>query len=832
MPLTERVQGSDNMEDDNNQADEEEDSEDYEFDASVPAALEKKIEVDDVWEGEPSNNTDEEDCNFLGFRSRTTTKVNGTDGDIVAPKKRAKAALVRRVRRRRRGRTVTKSLRVAGNSEKAKIIKPKKKHQLSCVSPKRGQNGWEDSLRPRPAQAQHYQKPDEFLEKLQPLPMTKKEICVEELVRDDIDEGMIDETNESSLLELGDLGGKKRGLRGMKRNRKRRGLLMNGDTQQEDAEQSELLLRAQANRSNSRKQVPNGVVVPKSVAVVPKPEGSEQDSETEPRYVSDASVGEVVWAKLGSTRWWPAILIWGSDCGQQPAHAGNTWIFWFGDHKISEIPRDRLADFTVNYNRYYSGGGSKAFHCGVIEAIRECAARAKVDISDSDSNALLEWAEKGFISESKSEGVFLPDPNNSIPANIRKHVNKIKEVNLLYFQGVDTKGHQVAPARTPRNDCLDNKDSGLRKVKEGLIKIEKVCIACDSDRVPITSQHPLFVGGLCKQCKDDIIETMYAFGEDGTNAYCVICGNAGELLICDNNDCNRVYCTGCIEIMVSPEACKKVLETSPWLCYLCTEYNPESNGLIIKKDDWQQNITQLFQPEKHVQIPNIEDYKEKRPMRVLSLFDGIGTGRYVLDSLGIDIEIYYSSEIDLDAVNVATVQHYNKVVQLGNVEELTDAEIAKLCPIDLVIGGSPCNDLSLVNPARKGLYDPTGTGKLFFDFFRILKAVQLANMGRHVFWLYENVASMPQEYKVTISRFLQVPPTTIVSSSSSCDPALLDSKYFSPQNRARYFWGNIPGMYTPLQPHMLQKNITLDNVLTPNLNRKAVVSALNDLRVG
>lgn len=25
-------------------------------------------------------------------------------------------------------------------------------------------------------------------------------------------------------------------------------------------------------------------------------------------------------------------------------------------------------------------------------------------------------------------------------------------------------------------------------------------------------------------------------------------------------------------------------------------------------------------------------------------------------------------------------------------------------PFDLVIGGSPCNDLSIVNPARKGLY--------------------------------------------------------------------------------------------------------------------------------
>ena len=29
-------------------------------------------------------------------------------------------------------------------------------------------------------------------------------------------------------------------------------------------------------------------------------------------------------------------------------------------------------------------------------------------------------------------------------------------------------------------------------------------------------------------------------------------------------------------------------------------------------------------------------------------------------------------------------------------------QLAKLCPIDLVIGGPPCNDLSIVNPLRKG----------------------------------------------------------------------------------------------------------------------------------
>lgn len=35
---------------------------------------------------------------------------------------------------------------------------------------------------------------------------------------------------------------------------------------------------------------------------------------------------------------------------------------------------------------------------------------------------------------------------------------------------------------------------------------------------------------------------------------------------------------------------------------------------------------------------------------------------------------------------------------------LISIQIHEWGPFDLVIGGSPCNDLSIVNPARKGLY--------------------------------------------------------------------------------------------------------------------------------
>ena len=59
----------------------------------------------------------------------------------------------------------------------------------------------------------------------------------------------------------------------------------------------------------------------------------------------------------------------------------------------------------------------------------------------------------------------------------------------------------------------------------------------------------------------------------------------------------------------------------------------------------------------------------------------------------------------------------------------------------------------------KSLVITGGTGRLFFEFFRILSYVRLVGRGEQpLFWLYENVVSMRAQDKQTISRFLQVSP--------------------------------------------------------------------------
>ena len=86
-------------------------------------------------------------------------------------------------------------------------------------------------------------------------------------------------------------------------------------------------------------------------------------------------------------------------------------------------------------------------------------------------------------------------------------------------------------------------------------------------------------------------------------------------------------------------------------------------------------------------------------MKVLSLFDGISCGRLALERAGIPVEKYYSSEIDKYAIAVAQ-NNYPDTIQIGDVTQINFADYAD---VDLVIGGSPCQDLSIAKQNREGL---------------------------------------------------------------------------------------------------------------------------------
>ena len=154
-------------------------------------------------------------------------------------------------------------------------------------------------------------------------------------------------------------------------------------------------------------------------------------------------------------------------------------------------------------------------------------------------------------------------------------------------------------------------------------------------------------------------------------------------------------------------------------------------------------------------------------MNVLSLFDGMSGGQLALQKAGLQVDKYYSCEIDEYAQSV-TRYNFPDTIFLGDV---TKVDFSKLKDIDLVIGGSPCQDLSFAKGNGKGL-----EGSRSSLFYKFVEAIEVC---KPEYFLLENV-KMKQEWKDIISDLLGV------------QPIFINSADFSAQNRQRLYWTNIP----------------------------------------
>lgn len=167
----------------------------------------------------------------------------------------------------------------------------------------------------------------------------------------------------------------------------------------------------------------------------------------------------------------------------------------------------------------------------------------------------------------------------------------------------------------------------------------------------------------------------------------------------------------------------------------------------------------------------------------MSLFDGISCARVALDKLGIPVGAYYASEVDKFAIET-TARNWPTIMQVGDIEQLTADEVGE---IDLLIGGSPCQDLSIAKGGRLGL---EGTrSKLFYDYVRLLETV------KPKYFVLENVASMHKDAKAEITRIMGV------------EPIMIDAALVSGQQRKRLFWTNIPGVVQPEDRGILLKDV-------------------------
>jgi site-specific DNA-cytosine methylase len=155
-------------------------------------------------------------------------------------------------------------------------------------------------------------------------------------------------------------------------------------------------------------------------------------------------------------------------------------------------------------------------------------------------------------------------------------------------------------------------------------------------------------------------------------------------------------------------------------------------------------------------------------MKVLSLFDGVSCAYEGCVRAGIDVKEYYACEIDKYAIKVSDSRHPDIIRPVNDVRELISTMLPE---IDLLIGGSPCTDLSIAKKNREGLKGSRSS--LFWEYVRILKEV------KPKYFILENVASMPKEDK------------DIITAEMDVEPVMFNASLVSAQMRKRLFWTNI-----------------------------------------
>lgn len=195
-------------------------------------------------------------------------------------------------------------------------------------------------------------------------------------------------------------------------------------------------------------------------------------------------------------------------------------------------------------------------------------------------------------------------------------------------------------------------------------------------------------------------------------------------------------------------------------------------------------------------------------MNVLSLFNGMNTGRQALENVGIKVNKYYSSEIKPYAIEL-TQHHFPDTIQVGDVTKWIEWDI-DWKSIDLVLSGSPCQDLSAAGK-RAGINGKKSS--LFFTFIEILEHIKSVNPK--VLFLQENVGSASKLDVGIMSRELGVYPVRI------------NSSLVTAQMRDRYYWSNIrtkqDGMFGDLVtdiPQPKDKNILLQDILETGFSDK------------
>ena len=211
-------------------------------------------------------------------------------------------------------------------------------------------------------------------------------------------------------------------------------------------------------------------------------------------------------------------------------------------------------------------------------------------------------------------------------------------------------------------------------------------------------------------------------------------------------------------------------------------------------------------------------------MNVLSLFDGISCAKLALDACGFEIESYYASEIEPNAIQVA-IANNPMIKEVGDVTKIsykdgilyTPTQSYQVGHIDLLCGGSPCTNFSSI-----GYANGMTTGDV--DIFSLEQYLKLKESGAvfqgqsYLFWEYCRLLNeVNPDYFLLENVVMAKKWENIITQALGVEPLRINSSLLSAQNRPRLYWTNIEGVNIPDNA-----NILLDDILSEDADIRDV----------
>ena len=193
-------------------------------------------------------------------------------------------------------------------------------------------------------------------------------------------------------------------------------------------------------------------------------------------------------------------------------------------------------------------------------------------------------------------------------------------------------------------------------------------------------------------------------------------------------------------------------------------------------------------------------------MNVLSLFDGMSCGRIALNRIGVEVDNYFSSEVDKYAIKVADDNHpQDTKYRLGDVREI---DTSNLPEINLLIGGSPCQSFSFAGK-RKGMSTKDSIDILDLEHYLQLKAANFEFEGQsYLFWEFVRVLHEVKPKYFLLENVKMVKKwQDVLSGVLGVEPILINSALVSAQSRPRLYWTNIPNVGQPVDKGLTSLDI-------------------------